>query len=93
MQTLFNRSIYIYIRLKPDNSNSHEFELHRTSNKATKLLFKVIKAIIIIMYIYIYTYIYMYRGGDTNDFMHALPIQITQEKEKVVVLVWREEGG
>jgi len=45
------------------------------------------------MYIYIYTYIYMYRGGDTNDFMHALPIQITQEKEKVVVLVWREEGG
>jgi len=35
-------------RLKPDNSNSHEFELHRPSNKGTKLLLKVIKAIIII---------------------------------------------
>ena len=33
--------------LKPDNSNSHEFELHRPSNKGTKLLLKVIKAIII----------------------------------------------
>jgi len=29
-------------------SNSHEFELHRPSNKGTKLLLKVIKAIIII---------------------------------------------
>jgi len=36
-------------RQKPDNSNSHEFELHRPSNKGTKLLLKVIKAIIIIM--------------------------------------------
>jgi len=36
-------------RLKPDTSNSHEFELHRPSNKGTKLLLKVIKAIIIIM--------------------------------------------
>jgi len=35
-------------RLKPDTSNSHEFELHRPSNKGTKLLLKVIKAIIII---------------------------------------------
>ena len=34
--------------LKPDNSNSHELELHRPSNKGTKLLLKVIKAIIII---------------------------------------------
>jgi len=34
---------------KPDNSNSHEFELHRPSNKGTKLLLKVIKAIIIIV--------------------------------------------
>jgi len=34
--------------LNPDNSNSHEFELHRPSNKGTKLLLKVIKAIIII---------------------------------------------
>jgi len=33
---------------KPDNSNSHEFELHRPSNKGTKLHLKVIKAIIII---------------------------------------------
>ena len=32
---------------EPDNSNSHEFELHRPSNKGTKLLLKVIKAIII----------------------------------------------
>jgi len=36
-------------RVIPDNSNSHGFELHRTSNKGTKLLLKVIKAIIIIM--------------------------------------------
>ena len=35
-------------RLKPDTSNSHEFELHRPSNKGTNLLLKVIKAIIII---------------------------------------------
>ena len=39
----------VRFRLKPDNSNSHEFELHRPSNKGTKLLLKVIKAIIIIM--------------------------------------------
>ena len=32
-------------------SNSHEFELHRPSNKGTKLLLKVIKAIIIICFI------------------------------------------
>ena len=37
----------VRFRLKPDNSNSHEFELHRPSNKGTKLLLKVIKAIII----------------------------------------------
>ena len=38
----------VRFHLKPDNSNSHEFELHRPSNKGTKLLLKVIKAIIII---------------------------------------------
>ena len=38
----------VRFRLKPDTSNSHEFELHRPSNKGTKLLLKVIKAIIII---------------------------------------------
>jgi len=38
----------VRFRLKPDNSNSHEFELHRPSNKGTKLLLEVIKAIIII---------------------------------------------
>ena len=38
----------VRFRLKPDNSNSHEIELHRPSNKGTKLLLKVIKAIIII---------------------------------------------
>ena len=37
----------VRFRLKPDNSNSHEFELYRPSNKGTKLLLKVIKAIII----------------------------------------------
>ena len=41
-------------------SNSHEFELHRPSNKGTTLLLKVIKAIIIIIIIYTYIYIYMY---------------------------------
>ena len=35
-------------RVIPDNSNPHGFELHRPSNKGTKLLLKVIKAIIII---------------------------------------------
>jgi len=34
-------------RLKPENSNSHGFELHRPSIKGTKLLLKVIKAKII----------------------------------------------
>jgi len=38
----------IHIRLTPENSNSHRFELHRPSIKGTKLLLKVIKAIIII---------------------------------------------
>ena len=38
----------VRFRLKPDNSISDEFELHRPSNKGTKLLLKVIKAIIII---------------------------------------------
>ena len=37
----------VQFRLKPDTSNSHELELHRPSNKGTKLLLKVIKAIII----------------------------------------------
>ena len=40
----------VRFRLKPDTSNSHEFELHRPSNKGTKLLLKVIKAIIIILF-------------------------------------------
>ena len=39
----------VRFRLKPDNSNSHEFEVHRPSNKGTKLLLKVIKATIIII--------------------------------------------
>jgi len=39
----------VRFRLKPDNSNSHEFEHHRPSNKGTKLLLKVIKAMIIIV--------------------------------------------
>ena len=37
----------VRFRLKPDTSNSHEFELHRPSIKGTKLLLKVLKAIII----------------------------------------------
>ena len=39
----------VRFRLNPNNSNSHGFELHRLSNKGTKLLLKVIKAIIIII--------------------------------------------
>jgi len=39
----------ISTKKKTDKSNSHEFELHRPSNKGTKLLLKVIKAIIIII--------------------------------------------
>ena len=52
----------VRFRQKSDNSNSHEFELHRPSNKGTKLLLKVIKAIIIIyawMYIYVYVYVHV----------------------------------
>ena len=37
----------VRFRLKPDNSNSYGFELHRPLNKGTKLLLKVLKAIII----------------------------------------------
>ena len=39
----------VRFRLTPENSNSNGFELHRPSIKGTKLLFKVIKAIIIII--------------------------------------------
>ena len=59
----------VRFRLKLDNSNSHEFELHRPSNKGTKLLLKVIKAIIIIishMYIYMYTHMYI-----THVYLHV----------------------
>ena len=52
----------VRFRQKPYNSNSHEFELHRPSNKGTKLLLKVIKAIIIIcVCAYIYISIYLSR--------------------------------
>jgi len=46
--TIYIISLSVRFRLKPDTSNFHEFELHRPSNKGTKLLLKVIKAIIII---------------------------------------------
>ena len=49
----------VRFRLKPDTSNSHEFELHRPSNKGTKLLLKVIKAIIK-KNMYIHTYVCKY---------------------------------
>ena len=39
--------LLVRFRLIPENSNSHGFELHRPSIKGTKLLLKVIKAIII----------------------------------------------
>ena len=38
----------VRFRLQPDNSNSHGFELHRPSNKGTKILLKKTKTIIII---------------------------------------------
>ena len=41
-------------RPKPEISNSHGVELHRPSNKGTKLLLEVIKAIIIITGIYVH---------------------------------------
>ena len=34
----------VRFRLKPENSNSHGFELHRPSSKSAKLLLKVIKS-------------------------------------------------
>ena len=54
MRQYFHRLWYdpVRFRLKPDTSNSHEFELHRPSNKGTKLLLKVIKAIIIIYHLH-----------------------------------------
>jgi len=39
--------LLVRFRLIPENSNSQGFELHRPSIKGTKLLLKVIKAIII----------------------------------------------
>ena len=42
----------VRFRLKPENSNSRGFELHRPSIKSTKLLLKVIKAMIIIWRVY-----------------------------------------
>jgi len=39
----------VQFRLKPENSKSHGFELHGPSIKGTKLLLKVIKAIIVII--------------------------------------------
>ena len=44
---LISRS-WVRFRFKPENSNSHGFELHRLSIKSTKILLKVIKAIFII---------------------------------------------
>ena len=37
----------VRFRLKPEDSNSDRFKLHRPSIKGTKLLLKVMKAIII----------------------------------------------
>jgi len=60
-----------------EKSNPYGFdsELHRLSIKDTKLLFKVINAIIIIiiymdMYIYIYIYIHMYMRIYTYIYIH-----------------------
>jgi len=39
----------VWFRLKPDNSKFYGFELHRPWIKGTKLLLKIIKAIIIII--------------------------------------------
>ena len=47
---LFPRSS-VRFRLKPKNSDSNGFELHRPSNKGTKLWLKVIKVTIIIIII------------------------------------------
>jgi len=43
-------SVWLH-HLKPENTNSYGFELHRASIKGTKLLLKVIKAIMIMMMI------------------------------------------
>jgi len=40
----------VWFNLKPENSKSHEFELHWPSFNGTKLLLKVIKTIIIIIH-------------------------------------------
>jgi len=57
--------------VKPDNSNSHEFELHRPSNKGTKLHLKVIKAIIII--------------GQESDSDVRLPLLVRLEKSLIQI--------
>ena len=65
---------------KPDNSKSHEFELHRPSNKGTKLLLKVIKAIIIIIHtrclfihtcIVVHTYTHTYKPRYVYIYLYA----------------------
>jgi len=60
LELLLSRSSF-RIRLKPENSNSHGFELHRPSIKSTKQLLKLIKANIIITHVYfVHIYKYMY---------------------------------
>jgi len=58
-------------------SNSHEFELHRPSNKGTKLLLKVIKAIIIIITSLVLPVTTLFRALCTVTCAHAkeVPIQ------------------
>jgi len=64
----------VRFRLKPDDSNSHGFELNRPSNKGITLLLKVIKAIIIIImdtHIDTYSHSRSYIDAGTSIYAHT----------------------
>ena len=67
---------------KNENSNLHGFEVHRCSNKGTKLLFQVIKAIInqcTRMW-------YMHKGELCKDHVHLIPANTGNVDAKIACM-------
>ena len=75
----------VRFRLKPDTSNSHEFELHRPSNKGTKLLLKVIKAIIIITQACCPAIVDVHCAKNTHTMRSLSP----QHRQRHMCIYWR----
>ena len=67
----------VRFRLNPDNSNSHRFELYTLSIKGSKLLLKVIKAIINISHEKVKFCVYLHPYVLPNQaFIHIFPIHL-----------------